>query len=204
MEVVVNPKVARYIPLGVAGLMVLRELIAIIFLYRFQMNYYFQDSFWGWNFFYTVAIIFGTALKFATFLGLLFIYKVLPDGKVVASKLISGLALLALLIRGVITYIFGFGFHYSTISNIAALLVVIGLVVNFVIMLLAKDPNSSSYGLGKTRQVSAPVAFNPPAQTYASPAGQSVPDQLSALEKLHASGALTDAEFKAAKKKILE
>jgi hypothetical protein len=203
MEVVVNPKVARFFPLAIPAIIILRELYRIIFWYGFDIVYYLNRDRYMHGILGLIIFVMTSAIKVVIGLGALYLAKSYSEAKVRNTKLIAG-GLLGIYIFGGLVGRIAPSYDSNAFSAILGLLLFIVIVANLVISLIITDPSAPAKTPRAPKPMPAPVAFNPPAQNYASPAGQSVPDQLSALEKLHASGALTDAEFKAAKKKILE
>lgn len=202
-----NPKVAKFFPLTIAGLAVLRELINIIFFWHFNLiNYITYDlveTRYGFgNFLYTFFIF---LLRANLIIGALLIVKMYLVNKIVVARLMSGVLIPVYFLPGLLRPYFGsYFFHHSLVSYILGGLISILLIVNFVISLVAKDANALARTPKFNQHNVPPIPFLPQSSANTQSSSQSVADQLAAVKKMHKSGDLTDAEFKAAKKKILE
>lgn len=198
-----DAKVVRFFPLALSILYILREVLTIIFGYHFDVVWYFTQS---WDEEGIVAGISGVIagiLKILIILGGFYSFKLLNDGKIKLAKVF-----ILFMFGGL--FLFGFlsvplyNYMPNEITLIFGLLIFLVFVVTLILILLVKDPNKVPKPQGASPKLVIP---RPSLYQQVAPAPtvtQNVSEQLIAVEKLYKSGSLTDAEFKAAKKKILD
>jgi hypothetical protein len=198
-----NPKVGRFVPLAIPAIIILRELYRIIFWYDFNIIYYFNRDRYIHGIIGLLVFVVTSVLKIVIGLAAIYLSKLYSDGKVQSTKIIAG-AILGIYIFGNLVGWIAPSYDSNQFSAFLGFLLFVAIVVNLVISLLIKDPSATPKAPRAPRPAPAPVSYSQPAQSFTPQAGQSIPDQLATLEKMHKSGALSDTEFKAAKKKILE
>ena len=203
MEVEVSPKVARFVPLAIPALLILRELFLLIFWFEFDIIYYFNRDRLMNGLFGFLLFIVTSGIKVILGVAALYLAKLYSEEKLQYTKLIASGMFGLFFLTGLLSRLL-VGLSGGLISLVLGILLFIAMVTNLVISFIVKDSSATPIFDSGENKVRPLVAFTAPVQNYSLPGMQSVPDQLAALEKLHASGALTDAEFKAAKKKILE
>jgi hypothetical protein len=201
-------KLAKFAPLAVGGLFLFRELLSLVFSLRFDViRYVFPGGFYIsiWTFFSLIAF----ALKIVFVLGLLYQFKMYTEGNISKIKMLSGALVGIYLLRIIASSIVGDWYYEEQIVGLLSIPVFLLVVANLVIGLTAKDPNSPQQPRQQAQyrppvQMTQPVQYQQqPAQNFGGQQVQSIPDQLAALQALVDAGTLTQAEFKAAKQRII-
>ena len=194
-------KLAKFAPLAVGGLFLFRELLSLVFSLRFDVvRYLFPAGFYIsiWTFLSLIAF----ALKIVFVLGLLYQFKMYTERNIPKIKILAGAIVGIYLLRVVASRIVGDWYWVDQIVALLSIPIFLLLIANLVIGLTAKDPNSPQQPR-QQGQYRPPVQMTQPLQNFGAQQGQSIPDQLAALQALVDAGTLTQAEFKAAKKRII-
>ena len=201
-------KFAKFVPLALGGLFVFRELLTVVFSLRFDViRYVFPDGFYVsfWSF----VVLIAFALKIVFVLGLLYQFKMYTERNLSKTKMIAGALVGLFLLRSVLSRVNGYWYFDPSFVRLLAVPIFILLIANLVIALTAKDPNAPQQPRQPAHyqppvQMAQPVQYlQQPVQNFGGPQGQSIPDQLAALQALVDAGTLTQAEFKAAKQRII-
>jgi hypothetical protein len=193
-------KIAKFVPLVISGLVGLAEFFDFVFYHSFNLRWYLVPNSYYislWTFLDLVHF----ALKLVLILGSAFVYYQYSKGDLKLAKTIS-LALPGIwMVRIIFSLMSGIG--GGIIYFLLNILAIFATIANLVVALTVK-------GEGEARPQRQPVYYNqPPVQQYQPPmpltpqGGQSIPDQLAALQSLVDNGTLTQAEFKAAKQRII-
>ena len=124
-------------------------------------------------------------------------------------KILAGAIVGIYLLRVVASRIVGDWYWVDQIVALLSIPIFLLVIANLVIGLTAKDPNSPQQPRQQAQyrppvQMTQPVQYQQqPVQNFGGQSGQSIPDQLAALQALVDAGTLTQAEFKAAKQRII-
>ena len=202
-------KIAKFFPIGLAGFAALKELITIATIFGFDpLLYVFPD---GYHIdIYFIAYLITFFLKVLFILAAVYIAKLYQDDEVKKARILSGALLAVYAIRNFITLAFGTDIWITQLLTFMGYLVVLFTLSNFVISFFVNPSN----GIKSQRQPRQQAFYVPPQQQipqahfqapqqFSAPAGQTIPDQLAALQVLVDNGTLTQAEFKAAKQRII-
>jgi len=201
-------KLAKFAPLTVGGLFLFRELLSLVFSLRFNViRYVFPGGFYVsiWTFLALIAF----ALKVVFVLGLLYQFKMYTERNTSKIKMLAGALVGIYLLRVITSSLAGNWYYEEQIVRLLAIPVFLLLIANLVIGLTAKDPSAPQQPRQQVPyqppvQMAQPVQYlQQPAQNFGAQAGQSIPDQLAALQALVDAGTLSQAEFKAAKQRII-
>ena len=201
-------KLAKFAPLALGGLFVFRELLTLVFSLRFDViRYVFPGGFYisFWAFLSLIAF----ALKIVFVLGLLYQYKMYTERNISKVKMLAGALIGLFLIRYIVSSLVGYWYYDDTFVRLLTIPSFILLIANSVIGLTAKDPSAPQQPRPQAPyqppvQMAQPVQYRQqPVQNFGAQPGQSIPDQLAALQALVDAGTLTQAEFKAAKQRII-
>ncbi|CAB4338994.1 unannotated protein [freshwater metagenome] len=201
-------KLAKFAPVAVGGLFLFRELLSLVFSLRFDIvRYLFPADFYIgiWAFLSIIAF----ALKVLFVLGLLFQFKMYIEGNISKIQMVAGALVGIYLLRVIASFMVGNWYYEEPIVSYLAIPVFLLVIANLVIGLTAKDPNSPQQPRQQAQyrppvQMTQPAQYlQQPVQNFSGQSGQSIPDQLAALQALVDAGTLTQAEFKAAKQRII-
>lgn len=196
-----DAKIAKFFLIPVAALVIIAEMYELLIWNGFNLQWYV----FPYGFYFGLSALFALlalTLKVALVLGAVFAYLQYSKGNEKLAKTIS-LALPGIFIfRILIIYIWG-GTHLGNMYGLLSLFAFIAAIVNFIIAVMVKPE-------GYVKTPRQPTYYNqPPVQQYQPPmppapqGGQSIPDQLAALQALADNGTLTQTEFHAAKQRII-
>ena len=133
-------KIAKFIPLALGGVFVVKELLTLVITYRFNLEYYlFVDGFYV----DPVLIIYLVMLllKLAFALGALFQFKLYSDSKVSQAKIVAGILVGVYFLRSAMSALFE-GRPHGGIVTLLTTLTFILLIANLVVALTAKNPSA--------------------------------------------------------------
>ena len=186
-------KLAKFAPLAVGGLFVLHEFLILVFGLRFNVfRYVFPEGLYIsiWPFISLIAF----ALKVIFVLGLLFHYKMYTERNISKSKVLAGILIVIFYLQIIPSALLGNRYYIPFFIRLLELPLLILLIANLIIALTARDRSAPQKPHRQPR-------YRMPIQMAQQ--GQSIPDQLAALQALVDAGTLTQAEFKAAKQRII-
>jgi hypothetical protein len=201
-------KLAKFAPLALGGLFAFRELLTLVITYRFDVLYYLFSGdglYFGPD---QIILFFVFLLKIAFVLGLLYEFKLYTISKISQVKLVAGALVGLYFLRALVSTLM-VGRWDAGFIRLLGVLVFLLVIANLVIALTAKDPSAPQKPRQQAPyqppvQMAQPVQYRQqPVQNFGAQPGQSIPDQLAALQALVEAGTLTQAEFKAAKQRII-
>ena len=194
-------KVVKFALIPLAAFVALAEIYELVILCNFNLRWYV----FPYGYYYGISALFAMlalALKIALILGSAFAFLQYSKGDVKLAKYTSFALPGIFFLRIVVIFIWG-GPHLGSIYGLLTLLAFIASIVNLVFAALLKPQ-------GYVKAVRQPVYYNQPPvlyqhapQQFSAQASQTIPDQLAALQVLVDNGTLTQAEFKAAKQRII-
>jgi hypothetical protein len=194
-------RILKFAPLAVAGLFTFKELLSLVVTFRFDLIYYlFPDGLY----FDPIQVIylFILLLKVAFILGLLYQFKLFTESKITHVKIAAGAVAGIYVFRGLTTTLV-WGRSDRGFVTFVGILVFLAVIANLVLALITNDPNTPQRP-SQQFQFRSPVQFQQqPMQNFGGQPGQSIPDQLAALQALVDAGTLSQAEFIAAKQRII-
>ncbi len=200
-------KIAKFIPLALGGVFAVKELLTLVFTYQFNLEYYlFVDGFYvdPILIIYLVMLL----LKLAFALGALYQFKLYSDSKVSQVKVVAGILVGVYFLRSAMSALFE-GRPQGAIVTLLSGITFILLIANLVVALTVKSSGTPQQPRKQAQyqppvQMAQPVQYlQQPAQNFGAHQGQSIPDQLAALQALVDAGTLSEAEFKATKQRII-
>ena len=194
-------KIAKFAPIPVAAFVAMAEFYSLVFWNSFNIRWYLfpHGLYFGVP---TLLSLLAIALKIALIIGSVFTFLQYSKGDIKLAKTISFALPGIFILRIVISYIL-FGERAGSIYALFTLFAFFASIVNLIFAALLKPQ-------GYVKAPRQPVYYNQPTVPYqqapqqlTAPVGQTIPDQLAALQVLVDNGTLTQAEFKAAKQRII-